>query len=462
MTNENQPDQLWGKCLFTKVFRTFRIAIQPTKLIIALCAVALICLVGVLMDLSQSVVVAPETGIRQSELHVYLESPAQVGDFIDQYKETGERAGVFGTMWHFATTKFHSILAAMFQFNLPEVAKQAAGYFKAVAWAFRFHYVYSILFALTKLAIIAVAGGAICRTAALQFAQEEKPGLSEALRFSIKRFASFFAAPLAPLGIIIVIGIFIFLLGLIANIPYVGELIMAVFFVLVLIAGAIIAAILIGTVAGFNLMFPAVAYDGTDCFDAISRAFSYVYSKPWRMGFYTAIAAVYGSITYLFVRLFAFLLLWSGFCFLGLGLFAESGDQVGKLEVVWSKPAFSNLLGTTDFAASTWTETVAAFVVTAGALVIVGLIVAFIVSFYFSANTIIYALMRNRVDGTDLQEVFTEPAETEQTEQPAEETVSESSEQAQAQQQSTTEERKQQKEPQDESDSQPSDDESDS
>ena len=37
--------------------------------------------------------------------------------------------------------------------------------------------------------------------------------------------------------------------------------------------------------------------------------------------------------------------------------------------------------------------------------------VSFVISFYFSANTIIYALMRNRVDGTPLDEVYEEPEE---------------------------------------------------
>ena len=38
-------------------------------------------------------------------------------------------------------------------------------------------------------------------------------------------------------------------------------------------------------------------------------------------------------------------------------------------------------------------------------LTIIGLLVAYVVSFCFSANTIIYALMRKRVDDIDLTEV---------------------------------------------------------
>jgi hypothetical protein len=39
-------------------------------------------------------------------------------------------------------------------------------------------------------------------------------------------------------------------------------------------------------------------------------------------------------------------------------------------------------------------------------LAVVGLVVSFVISFYFSANTIIYAVLRNRVDNTPLDDIF--------------------------------------------------------
>ena len=45
-------------------------------------------------------------------------------------------------------------------------------------------------------------------------------------------------------------------------------------------------------------------------------------------------------------------------------------------------------------------------------LVIVGLVASFIISFYFSSNTVIYAIMRNQVDDTPLEQIYTEAEET--------------------------------------------------
>ncbi len=129
------------------------------------------------------------------------------------------------------------------------------------------------------------------------------------------------------------------------------------------------------------------------------------------MGFYTAVAMVYGAICYIFVRFFAFLLLWSTrwFLLLGVEIWAKIiGKETNKVAAIWPAPSFVNLSAATDLAEANWPEVFPAFIVQLFLLVIVGLLVSFILSFYFSANTIIYSLMRNKVDGTAIEDVYTE------------------------------------------------------
>jgi len=416
MEGEKSP-QIPENLLLPKIFRTFRIAIQPSKLIIAFSAIAVICLVGRLMDTSATVVATSSyTQGAVTELQIYMTSPDRLDSFIETHKENEQAAGVFSTLWNFAREKFHGSLNALFSFNLPGVATNIGDYLKGLGWAVTYHPVYCVIFVIVKLVVIAVAGGAICRIAALEFAKGQKPGITEALRYSSKKFWSFLTTPLLPFAIIIVAFLCIFLLGLTGNIPAVGELMMGVFTPLALIAGTLITIILIGTGAGFNLMFPAIAYDGSDCFDAISRSFNYVYSRPWRMGFYTAVAAIYGAICYLFVRFFVFLLLLSTWVSLRLGVFVENSKEVNKLTAIWSQPSFNNLFGESELAAAGWCQSVAAFLIYLFLLIVVGLLVSFILSFYFSANTIIYALMRNRLDNTALDDVFALSEEEPETE----------------------------------------------
>lgn len=405
MGSEKESYQIFDNLLFPKIFRTFRMAVQPSKLIIAFSALAIICLAGWIMDFSRTVVTTSGTQGKLTELQIHMTDPDQVKPFIEANEETSERTGVFSTLWHFGSARFHGALKSLFAFDLPAVAANIAECFKAARWALRYHYIYSIAFFAITLAVISIAGGSLCRIAALQFARGEKPGLTEAIRFSAKKFPSLFTTPLVPIGIVIFIGLFVFLLGLIGNIPWVGELIIGVSMPLALIAGALIAVVLIGAAAGFNLMFPAIVYDGSDCFDAISRSFSYVYAKPWRMGFYTAVAAVYGAICYMFVRFFAFLLLWVTRWFLQLGVWVENSKEVNKLTALWPEPSFMNLSGSSDLAAANWAQSIAAFLIHLSLLAVIGLVVSFIISFYFSANTIIYASLRNKVDGTALDDI---------------------------------------------------------
>ncbi|MBN1362809.1 MAG: hypothetical protein JW993_19580, partial [Sedimentisphaerales bacterium] len=400
MVEEKEPIRVFEGFLFPRIFQAFRMSIQPTKLILAFVAVAAICLAGRIMDVSQTVVVRPGG---TTELDEFMDpNGTGVARHIRLFAAAGERTGVFATLWSYQARQFHEVLYGVLEFDVPKVRDHVGNYFQAFAWALLYHPGYTIILFAICLAVISLVGGAICRIAALQFAQGEKPGLTEALRFGARKFYSFLTAPLTPVGIIVVTGVSVVLLGLVGNIRYVGELSVGVFLPLALLAAALTTIIAIGAVAGLNLMFPTIAYEDSDCFDAISRSFSYVYAKPWRMGFYTVVAVGYGAICYLFVRCFCYLVLAITHVFLKLGFVGENA----KLNKMWPGPAFADLRGVAA-APENWSTSAAAFLIDVWVLVVVGLMVAFVISFYFSANTIIYALMRNRVDKTSLEEVYT-------------------------------------------------------
>ena len=174
MNNEKDSTQWFDKLLFPKLFQTFRISIQPSKLTIAFLAVAAIYGAGWLMD---SIAVA--TSGSQDQIHILSD------------------------LWQSSAKRFHGALYSLFGLDIPGVVENIAQCLGTVGFVFKEHYIYCTIFFAITLAVLSVCGGAICRIAALQFAQGEKPGLNEALRFSVKRFTSFFGAQLSPVGIII-------------------------------------------------------------------------------------------------------------------------------------------------------------------------------------------------------------------------------------------------------------------
>ena len=433
MSDKNNSFGIFSDLLFPKIFQTFRIARHHTKLMIAFAAFVVIFMAGSILDLNKTVVASPGSQPLVTELQIYLTRPSQLQSFIQANKEKGPRTGVFSVLWLFAHERFHIALESLFAFNLPAAAASVADYCKAVGWAFRYHTVYCIILSAIKLAVIAIAGGAICRIAALQFARGEKPGLTEALRFSTQKFFSFLAAPLLPVAVIFFFAVCVALVGLFGFIPYVGELLIGfpipIPMLLVLLAGFIMALLVIGTAAGYNLMFPVIAYENSDCFEAVEKSFTYVFRRPWHMVFYYVFALFYGAVCYVFVRFFAFLLVFCAHQALPLGVrfvywlparicslfgveFAPAGRTVEKLLAIWPQPTFLNLLGASVPAAN-WSQAIAAFVIKLCLFFIAALVMAFVVSFYFSANTIIYSLLRKGVDGVALENVHTELEEAE-------------------------------------------------
>ena len=401
---ENQVNKLSENLIFPNIFRSFRMAIHPTKMLIALMAVILIWLTGWVMDFSKTVTTS--SGSYKNELVCYIANPQLAGQYIEHNSEQ-EHIGVFDTLWNFSSETFHRTLISLFNFRFADTAEQIRRGLKAPFWAFRYHTIYSIIFFATALGIFSITGGAICRISSLQFARGEKPGITEALRFSISKFWNLFTAPLTPLVIIVFLGLPVFILGLICKIPVAGEIVTALGAPMAVIAGALITVVVIGAIAGTGLMFPAIAYENSDCFDAISRSFSYVYARPWRTAFYSILAGIYGAFCYIFVRFFAFSMLWmtrkfilSGYCLLG-----ASPDN-NKLDIIWPQPAFESLTkGCMAGGPEGWAMTISAFLVCVLLLVVLGLVTAFLVSFYFSANTIIYSLLRKLVDNTRLSDV---------------------------------------------------------
>jgi hypothetical protein len=167
-------------------------------------------------------------------------------------------------------------------------------------------------------------------------------------------------------------------------------------------------------------MYPTIAVEGSDSFDAISRSFSYVYARPWRMLFYTAVALIYGAICYLFVRMFIWLMLALTHHFVAAGMFASAASTDPLWTTMWNGPAAPGwrLSYDIDFLTLTWYQSISAFLLAIWVYLVVATLGAFTISFYFTANTIIYSLMRHEVDATEMDDVYLEQSEEEFIESP--------------------------------------------
>jgi hypothetical protein len=297
----------------------------------------------------------------------------------------------------------------------PGVVQSALRFFTVgPIWLLTQHSVYFAIFGVLFLVLWSVFGGAISRIAAVHVARDEKLSIRSALVFSGGKFLSFLFAPIIPLLIVTVVGLLVGAGSLLGSIPLFGPIIVGLFFVVALGAGFIMALVLLGLVGGFNLMYPTVAVEGSDSFDAISRSFSYLYARPWRLAFYTLVSLIYGAATYLFVRLFIYLMLVLTHKAVGVGVFTSAGSTAPLWTSLWPSPATAGRLSyDIDTLSLNFPQEIGARLIWFWVHGVIAILGAFAVSFYFSANTIIYYLMRQEVDATDLDDVYLEQADDE-------------------------------------------------
>ena len=286
-------------------------------------------------------------------------------------------------------------------------------------WLIKEHWVYATIYLMGAMAICAVFGGAVNRMAAIQYAREEKISIKQSLRFSTGKFFSFFTAPLLPICIIMILGLLLFLGALLVNIPFVGPIIVGVLFGVAILLGLAIAFLMMGLVGGVALMYPTIAAEGSDSFDAISRSFSYVFSKPWRATFYGLVALFYGVITYLFVRLFALVALSATHLFVQYGVFRSGSGSLlspnaNSIDAMWTKPTFYSLLGPFSWDVMGPGELIGAKILWIWVFLVAAFVMAYLISFAASSSTIIYFLLRRKVDATDLDDVYVDEEELEE------------------------------------------------
>jgi len=287
---------------------------------------------------------------------------------------------------------------------------------------------FALFYAAVHFVVFAFIGGAICRHAAVQAARDESIPLRETVRFAYDKFAGLIVAPLVPAGIFLLIAVVMWIGGLVAAIPWFGELAAGVLYGLALLGGFALAMILLATVLGLHLMWPTIAVEGSDAFDAVTHAVGYIGQRAWNAGFYTLLLLLYGGVSFVMVRVIGLLLFKLTHLLTGAGMSlfgfwnSSQTSTFAKLDAMWHMPAFGDLalLPTTDGtpfwgtfrnAPLSGSESVAAFLIACWVFAAVGLLGAFVVSFFFCGSTQMYFLLRRDVDAVDYDEIFFEEPE---------------------------------------------------
>jgi hypothetical protein len=264
------------------------------------------------------------------------------------------------------------------------------------------------------LVLWSVVAGAISRVYAVRIARDESIGVGDGLAFSFSNLRAFLQAPLfvaAAAGLFLGLAA---LAGAASAVPGAGPFIEVVAHPLAFVAGLVVVVIAAGGVFGLPVMQAALATERNGTLDAISRTFSYVFTKPVAYGVSVsivtavagAIAAFGGAFIGFTQRAMVFGASWSADPSMPIDApraiargmaFGASGDGV----LGWPHP----VPGVEDLPHG-WIYVAWAFSVLAS-LAVNG----WVLSYFVGGLTDTYFLLRREVDGIDDGEVYTEGAE---------------------------------------------------
>jgi hypothetical protein len=243
-------------------------------------------------------------------------------------------------------------------------------------------------------AIWGVIGGAIARVAVVQTTGNGRVGVLGALRFAVRRWLPLVGAPFGPLLLAALIAAPAILGGLASHLAPNSQVVASLLAFVAIVSAALLAFLLIASILAWPLMHLTVAAEGEDIFDAISRSFSYVNQRFLRYVTCLILAWLLGSIGLFLVSWFASLVLA-----LSLNLLSVSG-KVALFDAVYRVERFD--LRHNPPIVLGWPG-------------LCGLIVyAWAYSYFWSAISVIYLMLRRDVDGTPWHDVYLESHEADE------------------------------------------------
>jgi len=288
-----------------------------------------------------------------------------------------------------------ALIQNAWQADADGVGQAINGLFVGAVWGLvGKHPVIAIVFLPIILIWTTLIGGAISRIAAMDFAQGVGLSWPEGTGYALGRWTSFAGSIGGPLalvyGIALALAIGGWALFSISGVNVVG----GVLWVLFLLASLVAAVIMVAMTLGGPMLVPAVACEGTDAIDAVQHVYSYVFAKPLRLLLYIGILAIQFVLLAIVVGAVIWLVIHFARHAAGIWVGPEADTVMLGSALVQEGQEASKVDAAAASLVAFWT----------GIPVLLGM--AFAVSYFWCAATVLYLCMRRICDGQDISEVW--------------------------------------------------------
>ncbi len=315
---------------------------------------------------------------------------------------------------------------------------------------------YLVLILLWTLATWALFGGAITRMASVELTGKDSISMREALRFTLQRYVSYILGPIVPIGLVALLVFVSIIFGFLHMIPALGDIFFSgLLWPVVLLIGLGMALLLVGLV-GYPMMYATISTEGSDTLDALSRSYNYVYQAPWSYFWYSLVALLYGAVVIFFVGFMGSLTVYLGKWGVAQTPWINSANRSPEFLFIYTPTSFGwREVLMTNSPAEDWVRLqseidrlrrrgldesainavllaknenrqsaeqrhkeyldsfllynhLGAIMVSFWITLVFLMVLGFGYSFFWTAATMIYLLMRKKVDDIDLDEVYLE------------------------------------------------------
>jgi hypothetical protein len=286
--------------------------------------------------------------------------------------------------------------------------------------------VYYFLITVWTLATWAFFGGVISRMAVLHLAGKERVTFLDSVRFVTSRYLAYLFSPLFPVALVFAVTIALAVYGLLNLVPAVGDALVSLTWFVPLLGGLVMAVLLLGLL-GYPMMYPTISAEGSDHFDALTRSYGYLYQSFFHYAWYGLVAVAYGAVLVFLVGVVTSLSVYMGKWAVAQTPGADYLNRSPEFYFIYAPESFGwrelLLQGSPavdangrlspenyeKYVSTLWIwNKAAAFVVGVWLTLVFLVFLGFGYSYFWVASSMIYLLMRERVDDTELDEVYME------------------------------------------------------
>jgi hypothetical protein len=248
--------------------------------------------------------------------------------------------------------------------------------------------------------------GTLLRLITVEIGYDERIEWRVAGDFASRKKLSIFFGLLSPAVFVGAVWLAAVAWAAISTIPVAGGILAGILLPFLLFAGFLAALVALGLVCAWCQIPAAIAAEGTDSFDAISRGFSYLFGRPWAFFGYWLFAIVYSVPAIGFVVGFTALVL--GLLALPVGwILGEQFDRLTAFLALWEPGGCLADINIADGIGGAILAVIALVVL----LILAAALIGYVIAYFAAAAQMIYFLQRYHIDGGEPHEIFIDQEE---------------------------------------------------